>query len=108
MFPDGGDAFAFVWVGEMRHDDFHVWETDRHIVDEARQRTFERRLVNESRTGMKKNRQPMSGSVFPKVVKFAVVWVKAGIHGHQLDALEFQFLVTVMELFLPSRLCGIE
>ena len=86
VFADRGDTFAFIWMSEMRHNDLYIREPDCHFIDQARQRTGKRGVIDERRPGMKKHRQTVLCGVSPKIVKLWVIWFEAGIHRQKFDA----------------------
>lgn len=49
---------------------------------------FEGGLGDESGPGVKEDGEAVAGGVGPEIVELAVLRVEAGIHGHELDALE--------------------
>src|SRR6185312_11651877 len=108
MLPDGNRALAFVWMRKMRHDNLHVRKAQRHVVDQQGQRVLQRRLANESRPGMAKNRQAVPGGVMPEVIKMVAIGSEPRVHGHQLDSLQVKLAMALFQLVLPAGLCRVQ
>ena len=66
MFPNNRDAFTFIRVAEVRHDDLHVRKADRHRIEMARQGAFDGGLPNECRAGVQQDGKLLLLGIFPE------------------------------------------
>lgn len=108
VLADGGDAFAFVRVAEMGEDETEFGEAGGNLVEVAGEGEFEGGLGDEGGPGVEEDGEAVAGGVGPEVVKLTVLGVETGVHGHELDALEFEGLMAVGEFVAPVGLGGVE
>ncbi len=104
MFANGCDAFAFIGMAQVGHDDFHVGEAGRDIVQQPWQRARQGRLRDKSCSRMKQYWQAVPGRIFPNVVETAIIGHEACVHRKQFDPFHFQILVTLDHFVLPTGL----
>ena len=108
VLADGGDALAFVGMAEMGEDETDLGEPSGDLVEVAGEGEFEGGLGDEGGPGVEEDGEAVASGVGPEVVKLTVLRVEAGVHGHELDALEFEGLMTVGEFIAPVGLGGVE
>lgn len=57
MFGGGDDAFTFVGMPQVSHDDLDFWKSCGDRIDMTRERAFKRGLCDEGRARMQQHRQ---------------------------------------------------